>query len=753
MVSNMPIVPPLPQVAIAKAMLDAFFYGPNEFNLSDLCEQDAQKAGQVLHTGAYAFQSSVRRYLKGLSDRPLLLPFMMAGQSVIVWYACAHTDTQYEALRAELEAFIGPSFADFDPTAPEVVLANGVVASLLEKSGLRYFSFQAHRPERDVLIGKQWQLYWDLLEHRPLRSAIQTRTFAQLRSSFDRALLARNESEALSAMGALRDQHGLSAENRAFLEVRLNAAFGRWDSIVEHPQFKHLIHLKLPPETFGDVFDALFETRLRPFERTEDPTHLLEAFSSHVQFLVGPLLRSRGSSRRISVLKTVLLNELVQPEPSADLCHKLLSILGAGKFGQAENGIRTLIEALQPKSGLIQARSEMELERYEQALVLLKPLPDSIEVLTALLRCAREIEDPELARSVVNRTTSASQSISQAIRSNSSRLFTAVEKIAGPGGVDTWRGRLVVEPEDDVSVAEFVLRWREIARSSDARDALSEPGFPEDLASLSEELSIAHSHVFEVIYPIWFEWLIERTAPDSAFLVTYEALAESLRVRDRFGETELELLKNAILHIVRAGAGQEQYDRLINRLIGVFEQVSAPHTMAWALDLTDGLVNAQCRDLEARLRWLTSVVQAGISYYERLGIAERGLLRLLAKENSIDLPKDGENSELETALEQTFSRRVLLYSLDSLAISRAQILLSKIFPHAHFDINDEEVCTPRLKNAVRNADWVVFVAAVATHQAFFCIKNALRENAFLQQVEGSGTTRIVECVVTKSQGL
>ena len=227
----------------------------------------------------------------------------------------------------------------------------------------------------------------------------------------------------------------------------------------------------------------------------------------------------------------------------------------------------------------------------------------------------------------------------------------------------------------------------------------------------------------------------------------------SLRVRDRFGETELELLKNAILHIVRAGAGQEQYDRLINRLIGVFEQVSAPHTMAWALDLTDGLVNAQCRDLEARLRWLTSVVQAGISYYERLGIAERGLLRLLAKENSIDLPKDGENSELETALEQTFSRRVLLYSLDSLAISRAQILLSKIFPHAHFDINDEEVCTPRLKNAVRNADWVVFVAAVATHQAFFCIKNALRENAFLQQVEGSGTTRIVECVVTKSQGL
>jgi len=45
----------------------------------------------------------------------------------------------------------------------------------------------------------------------------------------------------------------------------------------------------------------------------------------------------------------------------------------------------------------------------------------------------------------------------------------------------------------------------------------------------------------------------------------------------------------------------------------------------------------------------------------------------------------------------------------------------------------------------------VFVSGVATHQAFYCIKAALRSDADLLQVEGTGTTRIVERVILQSQ--
>jgi hypothetical protein len=70
-----------------------------------------------------------------------------------------------------------------------------------------------------------------------------------------------------------------------------------------------------------------------------------------------------------------------------------------------------------------------------------------------------------------------------------------------------------------------------------------------------------------------------------------------------------------------------------------------------------------------------------------------------------------------------------------------------MFPQATIDGNGDEVCTPRLLSASGTADWIVFVSAVATHQAFYCIKAALRRDSRLLQVEGTGTTRIVERVV------
>ena len=92
-----------------------------------------------------------------------------------------------------------------------------------------------------------------------------------------------------------------------------------------------------------------------------------------------------------------------------------------------------------------------------------------------------------------------------------------------------------------------------------------------------------------------------------------------------------------------------------------------------------------------------------------------------------------------------------LYSLDSQAIKRAARILGTIFPSAKIDINSDETCTPRLRSGSRNADWVVFVSGVATHQAFYCIKAGLRAGAELLQVEGTGTTRIVERVILQSQ--
>jgi hypothetical protein len=74
-------------------------------------------------------------------------------------------------------------------------------------------------------------------------------------------------------------------------------------------------------------------------------------------------------------------------------------------------------------------------------------------------------------------------------------------------------------------------------------------------------------------------------------------------------------------------------------------------------------------------------------------------------------------------------------------------VLKILSPNLNVTANSDTECTSQLRQHTRHADYVFFVSSVATHQAFFCIKNSLRVPEALCQVQGSGTTRIVETVM------
>jgi hypothetical protein len=135
-----------------------------------------------------------------------------------------------------------------------------------------------------------------------------------------------------------------------------------------------------------------------------------------------------------------------------------------------------------------------------------------------------------------------------------------------------------------------------------------------------------------------------------------------------------------------------------------------------------------------------------------LSDADKCLLEFLAQEANFSIPsRTSFNDESTSGLKVAIENRIFLYSLDAQAIKRAARVLETIFPSAKIDVNSDESCTTRLRSGSRNADWVVFVSGVATHQAFYCIKAGMRPDAELLQVEGTGTTRIVERVILQSQ--
>lgn len=743
-------------IARAVAMLRTFFSAPNSWTNPIALQKVLAGAAPAedAQTLPTPLLGAIQYYAGGGVDRSVLIPFRGPdGDAPVVWYACAHDELALRALRAELGAFVGPSYADFERVDLAVEAADKIVVPILKKAGLRHLRFLAIRKAYDAQVVKQWEMYWELITRRPKRAVAQPRNFAQLRADFDRALVAKNEVDAMSAMAALREQHGLSAENRAFLEIRLAAALGRWSAITGHRLLPRLVQLRVPPETFGDIHEALYEVHLRLDEQATNASHLLQSYRDEVMTIIAPLQGRGGASRRPAVRKMQLLHELVQGTPSAAMCLDLLNEVGGSSFGAAGPDIQSRVQSLHPRSGFKEAEHEMSLARYEQAYLLLWPLNDNAGVLGALLRCARELGDAVRAAAVLQRIRS-SPSGGDIQEGELLPLLRDVEKFAATvPEVQSWQGRLF-EPASDTSSGKGVVeRWRETVRAQDPREALKEHGFAAAMAQQIEELVIEHPLSFEVLYPLWFEWVIERCPPDSRFASVYAALIEALFARDRFGDSDLELMRQAAMHLVHAGPTPAQYKTLIDRLVSVFETARSPSGVRWGLEVADGLAVAPCRNVESRTRWLSLMVQAGIEFQARLRAPQRLLLEMLASEAGVVLPAlavtPGEHKVDDGALVR---RRILLYSLDAQAVQRAALILRQMFPNSNVDSNVDEVCTTRLKSASGSADWVVFVAAVATHQAFFCIKGAMRQDAKLLQVEGTGTTRIVDRVVKETAG-
>jgi hypothetical protein len=735
--SNDAIADVTTRAAEAERLLAQFFSAPNHYRLpgSGLNVDDQAKAVPE------PLLAAIDNFRRGRIDRPVLLPLRLNAQECTWWYACSADQRSKATLQAELMAFVGPSFARW----MRAVGNNGADAFVLEaarQSGMQFFGFQSSKDAYDDRIVRLWSDYIRMLDWQPSRTSIEVRSFAKLRAAFDRALVAKNEHAALSVMATLKERHAPTAENRAFLEIRLHAALGRWDAILSHRLFSQLLELRLPPEIYGDVWDALYEVHIRSREALGQWAAVLGAYAQ-IQSMAAPLLRQKSGSTRPAVLKCVVLNELLNAEPSVTFIQELLAKLGPGAFGEAGESVRSRVQELVPRGGWEVALSEMNLERYEQAFGLLLDLPDSSEVQLALLQCAKEIDDPVRAGQAMDRLQRSNAR--DEIQEKRPRLTVAVQTLAE-------RALLAPIPQEPLEPSstkaeDTVNYWREVARSQGSQ-ALGTSIKIEVLIEAIEQHALDETSVFDSLLPILIEWLVERCAAEARLIRVYLAFIESLCLRDQVGDTELEVIRLTTVHALVAGPSQAEYSQLMSLLSEVFKSVRAARTLGWAIDVADALATNPCKDDVARSNWLAEVLGTATEFHLRTSFSQRALLRLIASESGINLPAVLAEAARREETEGT-NARILIYSLDGHATRRVAQALGQQMPRVRVDTSEDQTCTPRLRTNARNSDFVVFVSSVATHQAFYCIKDALKSGDRLVQVQGTGTTRILDAAMSR----
>ena len=725
------------------ALIDSVFSAPNQLFYDGT---DAAPAPVV------AARLGIRHFLLGRRDWPLLLPVQRGGPEGLCWYMCAHSEIQMRALYDEMRAFIGPTYAHF-PLGRAVLDANDTIEYALAL----YFDCRVLKlpvPARDdAKACRQIGHYLSLLSARPSITAQAVTTFSQLRSRFDVALLAGNESTAQEYLTAL-SARDLSTENRHFLKLRFYAALGYWDKIVDYPLLPSLLELKLPPETYSDIFEALYQARLHRVEESGSLDLLIEAFQDRFFQPYSTLFRTRRQSSRPAVLKGFVCRELSLPAPDPQHCLSLLDQLPAGAFSpEIEKAVRARCAKLATPDPLLAARTALEREDFDRAYELYGSLAPTLESLCAMLRCAREIGNAELARSLLGVLVQAPQELQDAVVERTPRMHELVlalvaETAAAPAARVSSVQRLDWLKHEGETAQGYVERWREGAAAWDPAELLAEVGCGNTAAGIIETLSLIEPEVFEQVFPLWYRLFIERMPlPDTRLVPVYLALMATLRVREVFAEDELTLVKRAAACILECNVTVALYENMVHELDAILKSVRSLQAIDWALEMADQLWTSGAASPEARLRFLSAVIDLAQQFSRRLSALQREVVKQIGADAGMPVEFNAVAAEDVSVTEAIpVTGRVAIYTLDAAVAERARLLLLRSYPQLRVDLNSDTVCTTELKQLARNADWFVFAWRCATHQAWFCVKAAVGESGKLCWASGNGAASLAQAV-------
>jgi hypothetical protein len=739
--------------------LEQFFSHKNSLRWKDVLDRSAPSAW-LEHVLPWITTFSSSR-----GQSPIILP-VFGTNGPDYWYAMVSDDSGAKALSKELMAFIGPSYSSFNGEVAQLEPSDAIENALKDRFGRLIYRIDPVTSEDRARISEALQTYLNLLRRRPEIPDRTQRPFGKVRGEFDRALLAGNEPDALRLRDELIGSGRVDAEQEKYLEIRMLAGLGRQFQLAhDYPLVKSVLGLSLPAQTIADLVGALYSTYIADIEGSVNDESVLTIFKNEISNNFGPLFAERKGVRYPNVLKAFLLYELAQKEPNRERCNAIIS-------SYPEDNGRALLKRwverfaspkVEQKSDFYEStRQALADEDYELALELsLKSQPDSWSY-PAMLRCAVEIDNEDVTRSVLE----ALGQVPETDRLKwTKRDIARLQQLLADNNFDKNESRPTpIHPEKDwMSWVDYVEsgakgrpplliledalpRW---SPDSFASDPLSCKELADRIGNAGGDAEIAYRDAFAY----FVEFFVDRPErPIRAFAPIYAMLIRIVAWNGVVTSNELELASAVVQALVNVAPSKEDYVEAIDAYSEIVSTNSAPGNLDWALNASEMLAFQASPDSESRLRFFLCVVGMARACSHRLSSVQYDLLTLLAKDYGcsglVESFSAGDGVTEGIAHRIDFTGLIGIYTLTEQAGQRARQYLRKLFPHARVELNADHVATDKLKGLAANADIFVFAWKSSKHQAYFAAKDARGSQRILLPL-GKGSASILDCVLTE----
>lgn len=741
-----------------QAWLGAFFAGPNELNWASLLDGSAPPREA----------DEVRQWLGLLGSHaaaPLILPFMRGG-AVTGWYATTQGPSGGYELGDEINAWLGPTWLSRFERVPED--SNDPMATTLrDRFGGTVYRFTGADAAAMQTIAAQLSEFAGVLERRPVATRTRVRPVGAIRSDFERALLVGNEAQAEAMIAEFKQTGRLNEENLRYLEVRLSAGLGLWPQIArDHWLIKTLADLALPPQILADLIEALYRTYVEEAEAAGDGAAMRDAFARHVATPYPKLFASRRGIRAPRVVKAFALYEQVQPDPDPFIIDALLEFLPTG----TDTALFTVAPAPQPTptsaTTLEQADEAFDDGQFDRAFEFYLRLPASRKTISRLVSCVGTIGTDEASDRLLAAIHQADSALVEGLAPAVATKLDSLRQAQADG--------LAASSDSEVpSGTNPWMRWAEQLQAGQnlagaERDAQSAPTnwdaseirdsgqlaqkFADIIGGLNGGAGEVARAAVPQIYASFFpddEKASPAARPIASLLFLLIAMDETL------SRADLDLLGQLTNFLIEQGLSPDDYVSLIGDLEDVQKRIGSYVYLPWSLDVSEALAILPCTSDEARdarLRLFLLVLGQAAGFAHRLVPDDLLPIETLAKDYGVGaeavsaLKREAATDVAGAASVPNLDGKMIgIYTLAEAAGARAKAALEGLFPGCKVVVNSDLVATAQLTSLAKAADLFVFAWKSSSHQAFYCVKEALAGKEPIW-APGKGTASILRAI-------
>jgi len=684
--------------------------------------------GNALRWDAFVtgrMQNAARELLEPLiedlrrEDASVILPRVTdSAPPRIMWYGMARNARQSRALREQLLAFIGPTYTDFSGQHAVLDLDDPVESAVYEWFAPHVFRLEVVNSSDREQVRNNIFLTRSMQDRRIDRTTTLVRPVGRLLRDLEMALVVRDEDAAWRCLDDIRARGRLSAQNLAFLKVRILAAFQRWQEIVNLPEFQSLITIRRPLRITQALVHAVYQVHFAQFEERSDVSMCVARFRE-LETTFGTLFRARGPLHDPVTLKAFLLRAVWADSPRIEAIDGIRQEFPESRPDWAwvealAASVQPPIELPETRSPISEARAACETGDFDQAFELLLQCPPTVEVVRQILICSAEIDSLSAIRRTAAYVDDCPPDLLDSALSMKiyRRIWDGFQDSLAPGEpaiavehvpanwVD-WLERLC--SGDEFPGAIEIVRRGVIEWSIDELLAS-----PEQIARTAELLGTARSPTADAILRDAIPIMVEAFCPDGQSFQQckpiYLHLALVVALDNSIGANDLTAL--ALLAEVSLEAGLQvsqetnEYQELVEIIETAWNQVASIRHLDWALAMLDVLIAFNVGQRAAVEPFINQIVSGLRQWLRRVRPDQWDYAEQLASDLDQSAvvaelrPRDEPAAIAPALAEELAGKTIAIYTLTERIGHRAAQLLRNRFPDLQIQLIHDKVASP-----------------------------------------------------------